>query len=87
MEYSIWNQEARLQLKSAIEAHAAQSRSRRGNVILEIWTILFKKVMTPVNPGHYADAKSVDELTVNPDFTLRQKSTFGIRFGLYQSSR
>ena len=24
--------------------------------------------MTPVNPGFYADAKSVDELTVNPDY-------------------
>uniref|UniRef100_UPI00066CB772 mucin-binding protein n=1 Tax=Streptococcus mitis TaxID=28037 RepID=UPI00066CB772 len=68
-----WNipldQEARLQLKSAIEAHAAQSRSRRRKRDIGDLDYTFKKVMTPVNPGHYADAKSVDELTVNPDFT------------------
>ena len=68
-----WNipldQEARLQLKSAIEAHAAQSRSRRRKRSIGDLDYTFKKVMTPVNPGHYADAKSVDELTVNPNFT------------------
>ena len=68
-----WNipldQEARLQLKSAIEAYAAQSRSRRRKRSIGDLDYTFKKVMTPVNPGHYADAKSVDELTVNPNFT------------------
>ena len=67
-----WNipldQEARLRLKSAIEAHAAQGSSRRRKRAIGDLDYTFKKVMTPVNPGFYADAKSVDELTVNPDY-------------------
>ena len=67
-----WNipldQEARLQLKSAIEAHVAQGSSRRRKRAIGDLDYTFKKVMTPVNPGFYADAKSVDELTVNPDY-------------------
>ena len=64
-----WNipldQEASLRLKSAIEAHAAQGSSRRRKRAIGDLDYTFKKVMTPVNPGFYADAKSVDELTVN----------------------
>ena len=67
-----WNipldQEASLRLKSAIEAHAAQGSSRRRKRAIGDLDYTFKKVMTPVNPGFYADAKSVDELTVNPDY-------------------
>ena len=67
-----WNipldQEARLQLKSAIEAHVAQGSSRRRKRAIGDLDYTFKKVMIPVNPGFYADAKSVDELTVNPDY-------------------
>ena len=67
-----WNipldQEASLRLKSAIEAHAAQGSSRRRKRAIGDLNYTFKKVMIPVNPGFYADAKSVDELTVNPDY-------------------
>ena len=62
------NQEASLRLKSAIEAHAAQGSSRRRKRAIGDLNYTFKKVMIPVNPGFYADAKSVDELTVNPDY-------------------
>ena len=62
------DQEASLRLKSAIEAHAAQGSSRRRKRAIGDLNYTFKKVMIPVNPGFYADAKSVDELTVNPDY-------------------